>query len=106
MASKIEIVSNIFKQVVDLHGLSPRQVTEGDDFRLPRLIPAGNGRVIQISKPIDDLITQLSDILKSERPQLTRSVRLDRVLACCSGFEIGKPSSRFLWWTANGDGTR
>ena len=75
MASKIEIISNIFKQVVDLRGLSLQQITEGDDFRLPRLIRAGNGRVIQISKPIDDLITQLADILKSERPQLARSVR-------------------------------
>jgi hypothetical protein len=81
MASKIEVISNIFKQVVDLHGLNPPQITEGDDFRLPRLIPAGNGRVIQISKPIDDLITQLADIVKSERPQLARSVRKEEW--CC-----------------------
>src|SRR5438067_1706316 len=74
MPGKIEVIADLFKKVVDLHGLDPRQITKGDDFGLPRLIPSGDGGAIQISKPIDDLITELAGILKSERPILARNV--------------------------------
>jgi hypothetical protein len=74
MPGKIEVLTDLFKKVVDLHGLNPGQIIKGDDFGLPRLIPSGDGGTIQISKPIDDLITKLARILKSERPTLIRNV--------------------------------
>jgi hypothetical protein len=50
-------------------------LTTGDSFRLPRLIPAGNGGTIQITEEIDDLITRLARELKTKRPTLTRSIK-------------------------------
>jgi hypothetical protein len=74
----LEITGSILAALKAIQGKPFTALTYGDDFKLPRLIPAGTGGgCIQITKEIDDLITSLARALKAGRPSLARTVKDD-----------------------------
>lgn len=75
MPNKRSLVEEIIGKIITTATLKSHDLTKGDDFGLPRLIPAGNGGAIQITKDIDDRISDLSSELKAERPELNKNVR-------------------------------
>lgn len=78
MASAVNIIEDILDALKSIQGKSSRDLTKGDAFMLPRLIPAGDGGgTIQITKQIDDLITSLASELKAAQSALTRTVKDD-----------------------------
>jgi hypothetical protein len=77
VTAKNTIAEQILKHLADIQGASHQTISHGDPFKLPRLISAGNGGTIQISKAIDDLISDLAESLKQTRPLLRKTVRQD-----------------------------
>jgi hypothetical protein len=75
MSSQEEIIGQILAALRAIQAKSASALITGDSFRLPRLIPAGNGGTIQITEEIDDLIARLARELKAKRPTLTRSIK-------------------------------
>lgn len=75
MSGPEKIIEGILVALCASQGKSASALIIGDSFKLPRLIPAGDGGTIQITKEIDDLITRLSRELKTKRPTLTRSIK-------------------------------
>lgn len=75
MSEKVSLIKAIINGLISIQGLGPGDITKGDDFGLPRLIPTGTGETIQINKVIDDEISRLAQVLKSEKPQLVKNVR-------------------------------
>lgn len=75
MSGSEKIIEDILVALHAIQGKPTSALTTGDSFRLPRLIPAGNGGTIEITKVIDDLITLLARELKMKRPTLTRSIK-------------------------------
>lgn len=74
MAKSATLLS-IITDLKAIQRLAPSDLTKGDDFGLPRLIPAGDCGAIQINKVIDDNISLLARELKSEQPKLAKNVR-------------------------------
>ncbi len=70
-----KLTEGIIDELARIQGLGPRDLTKGDEFGLPRLIPAGNGETIQITKAIDQSITELARTLRQTRPVTIKNVR-------------------------------
>ncbi|WP_156384064.1 hypothetical protein [Methylobacterium sp. Leaf456] len=78
MATSTKIIENIISELSVIHKQGPADITKGDVFPLPRLIPAGQlGQTIQINKKTDDLITSLAHEMKRSRLELGRGVKND-----------------------------
>lgn len=75
MSNPEKIIADILGALRAIQGKSASTLIKDDSFRLPRLIPAGGGGTIQITKEIDDLITRLARELKTKRPALTRNIK-------------------------------
>jgi len=75
MPNKTSLIEEIIGEMIATAALGPQELAKGDDFGLPRLIPAGTGGSIQITKGIDDRISNLASELKAERPELNKNVR-------------------------------
>ncbi len=75
MSNPEKIIEDIIGALHAVQGKSASALIKGDSFRLPRLIPAGGGGTIQITKEIDDLITRLARELKTKRPALARNTK-------------------------------
>ena len=60
MSNPEKIIEGILGALRAVQGKSASARVKDDIFRLPRLIPAGGGGAIQITKEIDDLITRLA----------------------------------------------
>jgi hypothetical protein len=75
MSNPEKIIEGILVALRAVQGKSASALMRDDSFSLPRLIPAGDGRTIQITKEIDDLITRLAHALKTKRPALTRNIK-------------------------------
>lgn len=75
MSNPEKIIEDILGALRTVQGKSASTLIKDDSFRLPRLIPAGGGGTIQITKEIDDLITRLARELKTKRPALTRNIK-------------------------------
>lgn len=75
MVAQATLAQNIVESLDRLQGVEPSQIMKGDDFKLPRLIPAGPDGSFQISKAIDEDIGTLAAVLKSARPALAKTVR-------------------------------
>lgn len=75
MSNPEKIIEDILVALRAAQGKSGSSLIKDDSFELPRLIPAGGGGTIQITKEIDDLITRLARELKTKRPMLTRNIK-------------------------------
>ncbi|MFC3080121.1 hypothetical protein ACFODL_18620 [Phenylobacterium terrae] len=73
--TKAKLGENIVARLADIQGLSPQGISHGDDFQLPRLIGVGDGRTLQITKEIDELISALAAELKLARPASRKVVK-------------------------------
>jgi hypothetical protein len=71
-------IEDILTALKAIQGKPLTALTQGDDFKLPRLIPADTvGASIQITKEIDDLIGSLARTLKASRSSLVRTIKDD-----------------------------
>ncbi|KZB50807.1 hypothetical protein [Thalassospira xiamenensis] len=77
MFTEIQIVEKILEELSIIQGLSVKEIVGDDQFILPRLIAAGEGKSIQINRQIDGLISKLA--LRLKRQEMAKSVR-DREL--------------------------
>ncbi len=75
MVNKAKLGENIVASLASVQGLTSQAILLGDDFQLPRLISVGNGRTIQVTKEIDDLISALASELRLARPPLKKVVK-------------------------------
>jgi hypothetical protein len=75
LTSPEKIIEDILVALRGVQGKSASSLMKDDSFTLPRLIPAGGGGTIQITKEIDDLITRLARELKTKRPTLMRNIK-------------------------------
>ncbi|MFK4505436.1 hypothetical protein LPJ38_34745 [Bradyrhizobium daqingense] len=75
MSKASKIIEKILAALAKAQGMSPSALIKDDHFKLPRLIPAGTGGTIQITKEVDDLITKLAYELKTARPALARNAK-------------------------------
>lgn len=76
MPASTKILESIISELSEINKNSLIELTKGDEFPLPRLIPAGQpGETIQINRTIDDLITSLARELKRSRPELGKGVK-------------------------------
>lgn len=74
MKSKLKLGEEILADLASIQDQSHRDRMLGDEFGMPRLIGAGNGRTLQVTKAIDGSITALALQLKAERPKLVKSI--------------------------------
>jgi hypothetical protein len=70
-----KLIERIIDECKKIKGLGPRDLIKGDEFGLPRLIPAGNGETIQINKAIDEHIAEVARLLRQARGATTKNVR-------------------------------
>lgn len=75
MGEPSEILEHIVAELAAIQDVNPFELMEKDEFRLPRLIPAPDGRTIQITKSIDDKITALALLLKDQQHHATLTIR-------------------------------
>lgn len=74
MTDKLKLGEEILANLAAIQDQSHRDNILGDEFELPRLIGAGDGRTLQVTKAIDDKIAALADQLKAERPKLVKTI--------------------------------
>lgn len=77
MSSKLKLGEEILADLAAIQDKSHRDKMLGDEFGLPRLIGAGNGRTLHVTKAIDGKITALAVQLKAERPKLVKTITSD-----------------------------
>lgn len=75
MTNLVKIIEDTLVALRAAQGKSATALIQGDHFKLPRLIPAGDGGTIQITKEIDDHISHLARELKTTRPALARNIK-------------------------------
>lgn len=75
MSKASKIVEKMLAGLAEAQGLSSLALIEDDHFKFPRLIPAGDGGTLQITKEVDDLITKLAHELKADRPSLALNAK-------------------------------
>lgn len=101
MSNKFEMGQEIVVALSTIRDQSHRDKIQGDKLGLPRLIGIGDGRVLQITKALDDKITALAYRLKTDRPALvktiTRSDFVSLVRAACgpilANLDLDRPAS-------------
>lgn len=74
MSRKLKLGEEILAHLAAMQDQSDLDEILDDDFELPRLIGVGNGRSLQVTKDIDNRITELAVQLKAERPKLVKSI--------------------------------
>jgi hypothetical protein len=72
--SLISVISDTVSELKRIQGATIREKGEGDPFPLPRMIGAGDGRGIIISRKADTLIAAVSRQLKLDDPNLAQRV--------------------------------
>jgi len=75
VVDKLKLGEEILANLASIQGKPHASLAHADDFELPRLIGADDGRSLQVTKAIDDLISSLARQLKSERPESVKAVR-------------------------------
>lgn len=65
-----DIVKDIIVELTRLQSLPVARRNDGDDFALPRMIAAGDGGGIVVSKKIDDAIADIAKLLLDNEPSL------------------------------------
>lgn len=76
MTDPEQILEKIIISLAAIQNKSTLDLTKDDNFKLPRIIPAGDsGHSIQITKEIDHLIALFAECLKERRNSLGRTVK-------------------------------
>lgn len=70
MSAQIELVKDIIRELVDLENIPMEARSDGDVFSLPRMIDAGNGESLVVSRKLDEGIERMAKRLMDDDPSL------------------------------------
>ena len=72
MTAKVQLLEDIIEEIYNIQGLTPKEIIGNDSFRLPRLIPAKDGRTIHINQKIDRTLVEFAKLLKRDKPETAK----------------------------------
>lgn len=77
MANGQMIIEDMLARLAVEQAKTEPLISADDPFQLPRIIQWGDGATMQISKVVDDLISDLAGALKQERDDLRKAIKQD-----------------------------